>query len=197
MRTVLALMCCSALAGAGIVLMWPLGQWSTPLEEPAVVPVVLVEQIREMARLNAASMPVTTTVHGSRGQGWIQQAAGEELVFLAVGEVTAGVDLREVTAGDISVVDGVVHVDLPPAQIWSVALDEQRSSVQHRSVGWVGRADPHFETRARREAVRRMRVAAEQSDLRQRAQEVANEAIAALIKEVSKTSEISENNPKT
>ena len=181
LKTAIALSACSCMAGVGLTL-WATAPKSPPQEPVPIDTLVLAEQIQDMARLHSASLTVSTSVQGARGSGWIQAAAGEEILYQATGEVVAGVDLREVTAADITVFQGEVFVDLPPARIWSVTLNEDHSGVQFRKVGWVGRADPDFESGARREALRRMRSAAEQSDLLLRAEIAAEAAVGDLLR---------------
>ena len=58
LKNLIALMCCSAMAGAGATLLWR-AEAPTPATHH-VDTLVLVGQIQELARLHSATMPVTT-----------------------------------------------------------------------------------------------------------------------------------------
>ncbi len=145
-------------------------------------PVVLVGQVRDMARLQTASMSLHTTVQGARGDGAIRALAGETLVFQGVGQATAGVDLAALGPEDLWVDgEGTVWVRLPEAEVFGVALDEARSRVLARETGWFGRADRDLETEARRAAVGQLRAQAEVVGLREAAAEGAREVVRDLL----------------
>jgi hypothetical protein len=163
---------------ATLYLMFPAAPKS--IESP-IDAIVLVGQIQQMARLQTAELDLQTTVQADRGTGWMKTAAGEELVFMAVGHATAGVDLSLLQPSDLVVVNDVVYVSLPPIEIWEVTLDTERSVVVRRELGWVGRADPGLESEVRREALRYLRVQAEDSKIREEASIGARNALTDLL----------------
>lgn len=141
------------------------GTWWPAPPEPAAA-TVLVGRVQELARLETAVVPLTTTIRGTRGEGWLRVAAGEDLLFLAVGEARAGVDLAELDQDDVwRDGDGVLWVRLPEARLFGVTLDEDRSQVLVREQGWFGRADRDLESEARREALRHLEAQAEELGL--------------------------------
>jgi hypothetical protein len=121
-------------------------------------PVTLVSEVRLLARLETATVTVQKMVKGSRGEGVMLGMLEDSMLLVAHGSVIAGVDLERFGPEDITLgPDGIVFVDLPPAEIFSVDLDEGRTHVAHRHQGWFASADRDLETGARREAERAMR----------------------------------------
>ncbi len=180
-KTVATLMFASALCGVGGTLY--LSQAVAPDSQAFIDPVVLVGQIQELARLETAAVPLSTTVHGKRGSGWIGAAVGEELVFHGIGEARAGVDLGELGPEDLWVdAQGVVWLQLPEAQIFDVTLDEARSQVLVREQGWFGRASRSFETEARRTALAELEAQAEGLGLREAARDHAEVVVSDLMR---------------
>lgn len=142
---------------------------------PVVLPdrVVIVTEIQDLARLETASYSFEKIIRAERGrQDLLWGALGETLIFVAHGEVVAGVDLSKMQMQDLQVVDPeTVMVHLPEAEIFHVIPDEERSYVADRDTGLLVRADPQLETQVRRAAVAELRAAAEESDILARAEQ--------------------------
>lgn len=120
----------------------------------------LVTRIQEMSRLQTASMRVmhVSTIRQSRGV--IPDAfAGDELTFLAVGDVIGGVDLSQLRREHVRMEpDGTLVLQLPPSKILVSRIDNDASRVVSRKTGMMRRSDVHLESRARayaEQAVRR------------------------------------------
>lgn len=144
----------------------------------------VVKSVRGMARLESAVLELEQRVVGERGKDGSWYWLGERIVFVARGEVTAGVDLADLEEDDVWVdPDGTVHLRLPPAAIWRVDLDEEASFVQARERGWFGVPKADFESQARREAVRLLRKAAEKEELPKTADREARDAVRALLEQ--------------
>lgn len=114
----------------------------------------LVTRIRDMSRLETAAMRVmhVSTIRQSRGV--IPQAlAGDEITFLAVGDVIAGIDLGQLTRDDIRLdPDGTLILRLPPSRVLVTRLDNRQSRVLNRDTGILRRQDEHLESRVRARA---------------------------------------------
>src|SRR5690606_3480330 len=119
----------------------PVGDFVRDLVVPATAvvlpdPVVIVREVRDLARLETASYSMEKVVRAERGQDVLWGALGETMIFVAHGEVIAGVDLAKMSEDDIQVVDPVtVQVHLPDAEIFNVVLDNNRSYVADRDTG--------------------------------------------------------------
>jgi hypothetical protein len=111
----------------------------------------LVTRVRELSRLETAAMRVmhVSTVRQSRGV--IPQAfAGDEITFLAVGDVVAGIDLAQLQRDDVRLdPDGTLVLALPPSRVLITRLDNRESRVLHRKTGMLRRQDDHLESRLR------------------------------------------------
>jgi len=155
----------------------PVGDFVRDLVVPATAvvlpdPVVIVREVRDLARLETASYSMEKVVRAERGQDVLWGALGETMIFVAHGEVIAGVDLAKMSEDDIQVVDPVtVQVHLPDAEIFNVVLDNNRSYVADRDTGLLTRADPQLETQVRQSAQQELENAAVESDILQRADE--------------------------
>ncbi|HYI09467.1 MAG TPA: DUF4230 domain-containing protein [Thermoanaerobaculia bacterium] len=123
-------------------------------EEKTIDIETLVTQVRELNRLETASMRVMHASTTTQSYKMVPNAiAGDELVFLAVGDVIAGIDLSQLGPHDVwRSPDGTVNLRLPPAQILVTRVDNQKSRVVSRKTGALRRADVNLETRARQNA---------------------------------------------
>jgi hypothetical protein len=74
--------------------------------------------------------------------------------------VIAGVDLSKLTAEDIRVVDGMLEVKLPEAEIFVVAIDNGKSYVYDRETGILTKPAMELETLARQSAEEEIRKSA-------------------------------------
>lgn len=102
------------------------------------------------------------------------------VLMLAHGVVKAGVDLKQVHAGDISVSGGKISIRLPRPVITDVYLDERKTQVIERSTGLLMAFDKDLEQNARRLAVDEMKTAARSNDILSDAQERASQQVKAL-----------------
>jgi hypothetical protein len=102
------------------------------------------------------------------------------VLMLAHGIVKAGVDLKQVKAGDVSVSGGKIAIQLPRPVITDVYLDERKTQVIERSTGLLMPFDKDLEQNARRMAVDEMKAAARSCDILNDAQERALQQVKAL-----------------
>ena len=113
-------------------------------------PLTILNSVSQLARLETARVEAEKIVTSERDTQTLFGLFGESLVFVAVGEVIAGVDLAKMEDGDIQVVDPVtVMVHLPEAEVLVATLDNNKSYVVDRDVGLFTGADPELETQVR------------------------------------------------
>jgi hypothetical protein len=123
----------------------------TPTIYPDPVSVLL--QVRSLARLETAQYTIEKVITAETGQGVLAPLFGDKLIFVAHGEVIAGVDLSQVTEGNVAVSpEGQVTLTLPPAFIFISTLDNDKSYVYDRSTGLFTKGDFNLETMARQVA---------------------------------------------
>jgi hypothetical protein len=115
-------------------------------------PVTIVTQMRELSRLETIQFSVEKVITAETAQGALGFLFGDKLIFVAHGDVIAGVDLGKLKPGDISIDHGVVTVHLPAPEVFSASLDNQKSYVYNRSTGALTHGDTNLETTARRVA---------------------------------------------
>jgi hypothetical protein len=114
----------------------------------------LVTEVRELQRLETASMRVMHIGRITQSYKMVPDAiAGDEITFLAEGDVIAGIDLSRIQPADVwRSPDGTLNLRLPPPQILVTRVDNQKSHVLDRKTGALRRADVDLETRARQNA---------------------------------------------
>ena len=123
----------------------------TPTIYPSSQTIIL--QIRNLARLETAQYTVEKVITAEIGQGSLSPLFGDRLLLVAHGQVTAGLDLGKLGDQDITVgPDGRATLILPPAEIFSATLDNQKSYVYDRQTGLLTKGDVNLETQARQAA---------------------------------------------
>lgn len=147
---------------------------STPVVLPD--PVTIVHELNAVARLETAEYIAEKVVRAERDQDFLFGAFGESLLFVAYGEVIAGIDLGVMTPEDIQVVDPVtVMIYLPEAEILHAAIDNDRSYVADRDTGLAvvltGGIDPNMETEVRQRAEDEIENAAIEAGILEKANE--------------------------
>lgn len=152
----------------------------------------VVTAVRDLARLESAEYHIERVIdlrdRQSRLFGLIRSQ--DAILFVAVGQVTAGVDLTELADGDV-VVDragGTAVITLPPARVLSVRLDNERSWVYARSTDVLAQRKEDLETRARQEAERTLEQSAVDGGILDRARTNAERTIASFVRSLGYTS---------
>ena len=127
----------------------------------------VVTQVRELHRLETAQMEVMHATEIRQSYKMVPNAlAGDEITFLAQGEVIAGLDLAQLKESDIwRSPDGTINLRLPAPQILVTRVDNQKSRVIARKTGVLRRADIDLETRARQNAENNIRAKAMQQGI--------------------------------
>jgi hypothetical protein len=130
---------------------------------PTIYPdsVTVVRQIQSLSRLETAQYTLEKVIRAEIGQGALGPLFGDRLLFVAHGNVIAGVDLSRLQASDVVVSpDGRVTIILPAAEVFIVALDNEKSYVYDRETGLFTKGDVNLETLARQAAEDELRTGA-------------------------------------
>lgn len=123
----------------------------TPTIYPSAATVIL--QIQALARLETAQYTIEKVVTAETGQGALASLFGDRLLFVAHGEIIAGIDMGKMRPTDITVSpDGRVTVIMPAPEVFIATLDNDKSYVYDRETGLFTDGDPNLETAARRVA---------------------------------------------
>ena len=121
----------------------------------------VVRQIQQLQRLETVVFNMDKIVSG----GWESRylptfLAGERLLLVVDGDVTAGVDLGGIGAADVSVNGRTIRMKIPGSEIFATRVDNERTRVYSRETGLFTRVDPNLESDVRRESERQVRQAA-------------------------------------
>lgn len=140
---------------------------------------VVVEDIQKLDRLDTVRMTQSVVVTKETGGTELRRfLTGEEVLLVAVGNVEAGVDLSDLTEGDVRVEDKTITLRMPEPEISSVSLDEEQTRLYDRDQGVLRlRPDETLVEEARREAQDELVAAARQNDIRATAESNAEDTI--------------------
>ena len=143
------------IAALGFVLLRRSGSW-IDTSRPTVV-----SHIRQLQRLETVVYGMDKIVSGGQDNRYLpRMLAGERLLLIVYGEVIAGVDLGRVDAAQVSISGRTVQISMPPAEIFSTRIDNDRTRVYARETGLFTHPDPNLESDVRREAEHQVRQAA-------------------------------------
>lgn len=152
----------------------------TPTPLPSGEAVVL--SVRSLARLETAQFTIEKVIIKEQGQGALGALFGDRVIFVAHGDVIAGVDLSKLATSDVVVLpDGKAFVTLPAPEIFLTNIDNDKSYVVDRDTGLLTKGDINLETEARREAQAEIEVAALESGIIQQAQKNAEAELRRLL----------------
>lgn len=153
---------------------------------------VIVERLREAAELTTMVYTLETVVSESQSREIGGFTIGStELLYIANGQVRAGVDLSKLRSGDVDVERRSgepigpeaesVTVELPAPEILGAAIDVERSRVYDLRRSLFGPVDPDLQSRAERYALTRIVEGACAADVLTQANERASVAVRAVL----------------
>jgi polyhydroxyalkanoate synthesis regulator protein len=121
---------------------------------PTIIPdpVTYIQEVRALARLETIQYSVEKVITAELGQGNFNFLFGDSLLFVAHGVAIAGIDMSKIQPQDMVLVNGVLNVRLPPAEIFIVTLDNNKSYVYRRDTGILTKQTVDLETLARQRA---------------------------------------------
>ncbi len=117
-------------------------------------PVTIVHRVRQLARLETVQYTIEKVIvaDAGTGEGVWSFLFGDRLLFVAHGQVIAGVDLSKIGPDDVWYEGETLVLRLPPPEIFVVALDNEKSYVYDRETGLLTKGQVHLETEARKAA---------------------------------------------
>lgn len=146
-------------AALGALVFWSLF-WTSGLRLDLSRPTV-VQHIQQLQRLETVVYGMDKIVSGNLESKYLPRLlAGDRLLLIVYGEVTAGVDLGRLAPEAVRISGRSLTLDLPAAEIFSTRLDNERTQVYARETGLFTSPDPNLESEVRREAERQIRQAA-------------------------------------
>lgn len=139
---------------------------------PTIIPdpVTYINEIRALARLETIQYSVEKVITGQTGGGTFDSLFGDKILFVGHGTVIAGVDMEKLQPEHMRFENGVLTVNLPPAEIFIAALDNEKSYVYNRDTGLLTNPDPNLETLVRQSAEQEILKAAIEDGILEQAQ---------------------------
>jgi hypothetical protein len=142
----------------------------------------VVEKIRQLSRLESVQYSIDKIVEGNRQAPGIPDfLAGDRLLFIAHGDVIAGVDLAQLGKNDVRVDGEAVQVRLPAAQILTARIDNEKSRVYQRNTGLLVPVDPNLESQVRQAAEQQITQAALDDKILDKARDNARVSVTGLL----------------
>lgn len=121
---------------------------------PTIIPdpVTYIQEVHALARLETIQYSVEKVITAEISQGDFSILFGDSLLFVAHGTAIAGLDMAKIQPQDMALVNGTLNVRLPPAEIFIVTLDNDKSYVYRRDTGLLTKQTVDLETLARQKA---------------------------------------------
>ncbi|MBW8009855.1 MAG: DUF4230 domain-containing protein [Chloroflexi bacterium] len=115
-------------------------------------PVTIVHEVRSLAQLVTIRYSLEKIITAEVGQGAFGWLVGDRLLFVAHGDVSAGIDLAKLDPSDLRVEDSVLYVTLPAVEIFVATIDNDESYIYERDTGLLTKGNVNLETAARQAA---------------------------------------------
>jgi len=113
---------------------------------PTIIPdpITHINEIRSLARLETIQYTVEQVVTAEVNQGTLSFAFGSKILIQMHGTVIAGIDMEKMNPNDMQLQGEVLYVKLPPAEILTVTLDEDKTEVYTIQDGIFAELDPNL-----------------------------------------------------
>jgi hypothetical protein len=139
--------------------------FNAPQPQPVVdVRTLILHQIRGASELTTSVFTMESVVPTRQDMKLANYTVGTTtLLYIAYGEVRAGVDLKDLKAEDVQVTNNTIQLRLPPPRILDSKIDVNRSSVYDYNRGFLGLGPdvgPQLQTLAQRETLKKIVAAA-------------------------------------
>jgi hypothetical protein len=160
--------------------------FNAPPPKPQVdIRSLIVRQIRGASELTTAvfSMEAVVPTRQDRKLGGYT-IGSTTLLYIAYGEVRAGVDLKDLKPDNVKLVNNTIQLQLPPPRILDSKIDVNRSSVYDYNRGFLGLGPdvaPQLQMLAQRETLKKIVTAACTQGVLQQANDRAQLAVTQLL----------------
>lgn len=164
-----------------------LGNLLNPPQPPPSVKVesIVVQQVRDASELTTSVFSMQAVVPTSQSATLGGIVVGTtKLLYIAQGQVQAGVDLSQLTPANVEVMGDEVRVQLPPPRILDSKIDVNRSSVYDYNRGMLGLGPdvaPQLQDLAQEQALKTIVQAACKDGVLQRASDRAKLVVTQLL----------------
>lgn len=121
---------------------------------------VVVQQVQGVSELTTAVFTMQAVVPTSQNATFNGLVIGTtKLLYIAYGEVRAGVDLHSLTSANVQVAGDTIQIQLPPPQLLDRKIDVRRSNVYDYNRGTFGLGPdvaPQLQALAQQEALQKI-----------------------------------------
>ncbi|SRR5579883_2035754 len=121
---------------------------------------VVIQRVQGVSELTTAVFTMQAVVPTSQEATFNGLVIGTtKLLYIAYGEVRAGVDLHNLTTANVQVADNSIRVQLPPPQVLDRKIDVNRSTVYDYNRGTLGLGPdvaPQLQALAQQEALKKV-----------------------------------------
>ena len=146
---------------------------------------VVVRQVRNASELTTAVFTMEAVVPTSQDRKLGEYVIGTtRLLYIAYGEVKAGVDLSQLKADNVQIVNDTILLRLPPPRILDSKIDVNRSKVYDYDRGFLGLGPdvaPQLQTLAQQETLLKIITAACSQGLLKQANDRAELVVSQLL----------------
>ncbi|MBD1842904.1 DUF4230 domain-containing protein [Cyanobacteria bacterium FACHB-63] len=147
---------------------------------------VVIQQVRQVSELTTAVFTMEAVVPTQQDATIAGMVIGTtKLLYIARGEVRAGVDLSGLTAQDVKITGDTVRLQLPAPKILDKKIDVTRSSVYDYNRGLLGLGPdvaPNLQKLAQEEALKKIQLAACADGILDKASDRAKLAVSQVIR---------------
>lgn len=159
---------------------------SKPPEPKVETRSVVIQQVRQASELTTAIFTMEAVVPTQQDAAIGGVVIGTtRLLYIARGEVRAGVDLSSLTPESVQVVGDTVRLRLPPPKLLDKKIDVSRSSVYDYNRGPLGLGPdvaPNLQKLAQEEALKKIQAAACSDGILEKANDRAKLAVSQLVR---------------
>jgi hypothetical protein len=146
---------------------------------------VVVRQVKNASELTTAVFTMEAVVPTSQDRKLGEYVIGTtRLLYIAYGEVKAGVDLSQLKADNVQIVNDTILLRLPPPRILDSKIDVNRSKVYDYDRGFLGLGPdvaPQLQTLAQQETLLKIITAACSQGLLKQANDRAELVVSQLL----------------
>lgn len=157
-------------------------QFMNPTPTVLPDPVTVIHEVRSLARLETIQYTLEKVITVEKGQNELGFLFGDKLIFVGHGRVIAGIDMTRLRPEDMWVEGQVLNVRLPPAEIFVVTLDNDKSYVYNRDTGLLTKGDTSLEQTARVSAEKEIQQAAIDDGITAQAQQNAESYLSRMLR---------------
>ncbi len=166
---------------------------ASPTPTIGVNTAAVLQRVQQLRKLETTSYTVEKVIEaGIQGNTFENILFGDRLLLIAHGTVVAGIDLSKLDEEDVvlSPDERTLTIRLPPVEIFSVNLDNNKTRVYDRQQGLLAPTNKDLETQARQSAEQQILAAACEGEIMYQAHRDSQEIMRQLLNLVDMNQDI-------